>query len=232
MAITTEVQEVPRHVHNGSDSPQIPQENIDGPINDITADQVAALAGSSGSPSSTNTYITEDDVKDDGTASKIVRLDANSQATIAETPTADAHAASKVYVDGQQGYLSYATASDTTQLRSQTEVNLGPYGDSNNKEFITYVPGKVRLKMRMKTASPTVNAEIVIADLDDSKYLTNDSLVPLRIAVTTTSYTYYETDIYVSPGMKIVLSGSSVFIEDFQVNFTVNTTNDTYGALI
>ena len=71
------------------------------PRNDqqITEDQQDALAGTSGTPSSTNKYVTNDDVADDGTASKIVRLDANQQANINQTPTADGHAASKAYVD-------------------------------------------------------------------------------------------------------------------------------------
>lgn len=57
-----------------------------------------ALVGTSGTPSSTNKYVTNDDTAEN-TASKVVRRKADSNVTVPTTPTATTDAASKIYVD-------------------------------------------------------------------------------------------------------------------------------------
>ena len=65
----------------------------------ITEDQQDALAGSSGTPSASNKYVTEADVAEN-TASKIVRRKSDSNVTVPTTPSASTDAASKAYVEG------------------------------------------------------------------------------------------------------------------------------------
>lgn len=63
-----------------------------------TQDENDALAGTSGTPSSSNKYVTADDVAEN-TASKIVRRKSDSNITVPTTPTAGTDASSKNYTD-------------------------------------------------------------------------------------------------------------------------------------
>lgn len=63
-----------------------------------TQDENDALAGTSGTPSSTNKYVTADDVAEN-TASKVVRRKSDSNITVPTTPTASTDASSKAYTD-------------------------------------------------------------------------------------------------------------------------------------
>lgn len=66
---------------------------------DLNADISDALDGTSGTPSSSNKYVTADDVTEAKTASKIARRDSNSDILVATTPTDGDAATSKTYVD-------------------------------------------------------------------------------------------------------------------------------------
>ena len=65
----------------------------------ITENEQDALVGTSGTPSTSNKYVSNDDVTEAKTASKIPRRDSNSDILVATTPTAGDAAASKTYVD-------------------------------------------------------------------------------------------------------------------------------------
>lgn len=58
-----------------------------------------ALAGTSGTPSSSNKYVTNDDTATAATADKVARRLATGDVTVPTTPTATTDAASKAYVD-------------------------------------------------------------------------------------------------------------------------------------
>lgn len=84
---------------------KIPIADINGKLDswvtaEITADQAAALAGTSGTPSGTNKFVTSDDVTEAKTASKIARRDANGDILVATTPTSGDAATSRTYVLG------------------------------------------------------------------------------------------------------------------------------------
>jgi len=64
-----------------------------------TTDEKDALAGTSGTPSNTNKFVTADDVDSAKTANKIARRDANGDVLVATTPSTADSAASKDYVD-------------------------------------------------------------------------------------------------------------------------------------
>lgn len=71
------------------------------PRNDqqITENQQDALAGTSGTPSASNLYVTNDDTATAATANKIARRLATGDVTVPATPTNTTDAASKAYVD-------------------------------------------------------------------------------------------------------------------------------------
>lgn len=58
-----------------------------------------ALVGTSGTPSSSNKYVTNDDTAEAATASKVARRKSTGDVTVPTTPTATTDAASKAYVD-------------------------------------------------------------------------------------------------------------------------------------
>lgn len=92
----------------------------------LTEDQQDALAGTSGTPSGSNKFVTSDDVASAKTASKIARRDANSDVLVATTPTDSDAATSKTYVDSkiaQDGILSILT-STLNLTSSTTETNI------------------------------------------------------------------------------------------------------------
>ena len=93
----------------------------------LTEDQQDALAGTSGSPSSSNKYVTADDVTEAKTASKIARRDSNSDILVATTPTDGDAAASKTYVDNNKGSAlidTDRTGVSATDVGSGTETTL------------------------------------------------------------------------------------------------------------
>jgi hypothetical protein len=68
----------------------------------LTTDQQAALAGSAGTPSSTNKFITADDVDEANTASKIPRRDVNGDVIVADTPTTPSGAINETYFNNNK----------------------------------------------------------------------------------------------------------------------------------
>lgn len=90
----------------------------------ITEDQQDALAGTSGTPSNTNKYVTNDDTDDAGTASKVVRYDASSQIDVASTPTDGTHATSKTYVDTEASKKISVSTTAVTVVNTTSEEDL------------------------------------------------------------------------------------------------------------
>lgn len=100
----------------------------------LTEDQQDALAGTSGIPSSTNLFVTDDDVDAAATANKIARRNATGDVTVPASPTADTDAASKGYVD-----------TEIENVNKKVDINTGQVTFSNtNAEETLYtisVPG-------------------------------------------------------------------------------------------
>jgi hypothetical protein len=114
-----------------------------------STDENDALAGTSGTPSSSNKYVTSDDVASAKTASKIARRDANSDVLVATTPTDGDAATSKTYVDGliaTTAKLKDSNLADVTVASSTSETDLLSYtvpanllGTGNILEFKLFV---------------------------------------------------------------------------------------------
>lgn len=88
-----------------------------------TQDENNALVGTSGTPSTTNKFVTNDDTATAATASKVARRLASGDVTVNTTPTNATDAASKAYVDGnpitsKTGLATYdvSTASGTQNI--------------------------------------------------------------------------------------------------------------------
>lgn len=65
-----------------------------------------ALVGTSGTPSTSNKFVTNDDTATAATASKVVRRGASGEVTVPTTPTATTDATSKAYVDSSSGAVN------------------------------------------------------------------------------------------------------------------------------
>lgn len=104
-------------------SPTVPIAVGDNDTRVPTQGENDALVGTSGTPSSSNKYVTSDDVASAATVSKIARRDANGDVLVTASPSSATSATSKTYVDGQT-YLTakngIATRTDTTASGSQT----------------------------------------------------------------------------------------------------------------
>ena len=211
------VTEIPRHRHTGNDSERVSYNDLQNRPPELTQAEKDALAGSSGTPSSTNTYITEDDVVVAATASKVVRRGSSGEVTV-PAPSAGGDATNKTYVDTT---IVYAVASDTIQFRKQSGIDL------NTAENIkVFLPGVIRLKLYIKSNNdPTTTLNIY------SKWLGGDEATHLRYSnasIAFSGYNYYSTDISVSAGEVISIVCSSSTTTDLQVNFTPTVMSDTY----
>lgn len=90
----------------------------------LTQDQINALVGTSGTPSTSNKYVTNDDTASAATASKVARRNATGDVTVPSTPTATTDAASKAYVDSKGGIISQSTTPATSSVANTTENTL------------------------------------------------------------------------------------------------------------
>ena len=80
-----------------------------------------ALVGTSGTPSSTNKYVTNDDTATAATASKVARRLASGDITVPATPTNSTDAASKSYVEGNPITSKIGTATYDVSTASGTQ---------------------------------------------------------------------------------------------------------------
>lgn len=145
-----------------------------------SSDEKDALAGTSGSPSTSNKYVTNDDVDTAATASKVVRREASGDVTVPLTPGDDADASSKKYVDDSvAGFLSttkqYVSAAqvDTHSTSGEqtlftTSVAGGTLGTNNAiKVQIIYdnfdTPSNESTTFLLKYGATTIATEIFTA---------------------------------------------------------------------
>lgn len=121
-----------------SSAPASPTEPIAVGTNDTrvpTQDENDALAGTSGTPSSSNKYVTNDDTAEN-TASKLVRRKSDSNITVPTTPTAGTDASSKTYTDT---FLNIYTNGVSTHDASATGAETIAHG-------LGKTPKKIRIK--------------------------------------------------------------------------------------
>lgn len=95
-----------------------------------------ALQGTSGSPSNTNRYVTNDDTATAATADKVARRLASGDVTVPSTPSAGSSAASKTYVDSLTLTFTNGTATKNAADASTTQ---------NIAHGLGKIPKKVRI---------------------------------------------------------------------------------------
>lgn len=193
-------------------------------------DENDALAGTSGTPSSTNKYVTNDDTAEN-TASKLVRRKSDSNITVPSTPTADTDASSKLFVQNSiTNALSTTTyvvsASDNLKYSLDTERTNTSYTSAAilTKSFRVFKYGTYRVKFdgKKSTSTGTPTARIY---KNGVAFGTLQSL--------TLSYTTYSEDLIFSPNDTIELwtdstSGpdNSAVIKNFRLYFDRTQVDD------
>lgn len=85
----------------------------------LTENQQDALAGTSGTPSASNLFVTNDDTATAATASKVARRLASGDVTVPTTPTNTTDAASKAYVDLGDSALTTTQQQSVNTLETQ-----------------------------------------------------------------------------------------------------------------
>ncbi len=89
-----------------------------------SSDEKDALVGTSGTPSTSNKFVTADDADDAATASKIARRDGNGDVLVATTPTDGDAAVSKTYFEANAGDKLDISLTDVTVANTTTETAL------------------------------------------------------------------------------------------------------------
>ena len=148
-----------------------------------------------------------------GTASKVVRLDASSQATIAETPTADTHASSKKYVDDNLGGAYILEPSAVLKASADTENSTTNSSYTKTKEIKVRQIGTVTVKFDAYSTNTNI-ADVAI-------YI-NGVLTGTENRVTTSYATYTENFAVVINDLIQVYfktSTNSVYVKNFRVYY-------------
>lgn len=230
------------HAHNNTPQVggQISYNDLDSPpaLTNLPSDgEKDALAGSSGTPSSSNTYITEDDATVIATASKVVRRGSSGEITVPATPTNSTDSASKGYTDTVN---LYATVSSNTQFSDDTETDLGS-GTVVAKYAQVKVPGRVRLSTSFKidggSGPASIEFLIIRDDLDGIGTVGADDIIFYSNAsFSGTSYTNINESVYVRAGDIIGIAGVSssgtLKNENFRIQFDINTETSAYGEVL
>lgn len=199
------------HNHDGDNSLKTSDNGNQGTI--LSDDTKNALDGSSGTPSESNKFITEDDVDTDATADKIVRRDGDGAITVPETPDADSEAASKGYTDS---VCLYTTASDVTQARKQSGISLP-------EQVSALLSGRVRVKLYIKSTDPSYGTYSIYAASEI------DSVTD---QVSYQTHTYITEELDVLAGDTIIITGTDIDIDDIQINYDVNVEVTNYSEFL
>lgn len=124
-----------------------------------TADEKDAMVGSSGTPSSTNTFITEDDVATDGTTDKVVR------ATGTALPTLIGGVSRKLSLSSSVTEIANNTASETNIFSVSIPANY--LGTNNAVRFkmpvtdLSFNSVSDTLTIRVKYGSTTLVSQVI-----------------------------------------------------------------------
>jgi hypothetical protein len=113
-----------------------------------------ALQGTSGTPSDTNRYVTNDDTAEAATASRIPRRRSTGDITVPTTPTNSTDAASKAYVDGFTGIATEnITANDAVSLNFYRANQTTFQAQASNKASVSTSGGTQTFAINCGTAS-------------------------------------------------------------------------------
>lgn len=169
-----------------------------------TQDENDALAGTSGTPSSSNKFVTNDDTASAATASKLARRNATGDVTVPTTPSASTDASSKSYVDTS---VAYNHSAGTLQLAASdseaTSTDQANYQKLKEIQMSSKADGTVTVTFEGKgtgSNSGTVYARVYI----------NGVAQGTERALTFGSYTAYSENFAINPSDLIQIYGKGI----------------------
>lgn len=156
----------------------------------LTEDQQDALAGTSGTPSATNKFVTNDDVASAATASKVARRNATGDITVPTTPSAGGDAASKTYVDSKVLVIKVGVTTRDISTASGSQTIAHGLGISPRKVKITLMSDATNNFRCFGTYDGTTTCNIRRSPEGggSATVLTNDSTNILKMATGTSDY--------------------------------------------
>lgn len=167
-----------------------------------SSDEKDALAGTSGTPSTSNKYVTADDVTEANTASKIARRDSNGDILVATTPTDSDAAVSLTYFNNNIGSLIGYDLTDTSVTNTTTETNLlsftlsgGTLGTGNGVKIEAPITdldmlstvGSSGLTIRLKYGATTIATAVIGENISNNKTNLSGKIEALLFANASTS---------------------------------------------
>lgn len=194
-------------------------------VDELTADQLAAIAGTSGTPSATNKFVTNDDTATAATADKVARRLASGDITVPATPTNATDAASKEYA---YKVMFYASPDNQMRIENTSVITSGA------KYFQIMVPGKVRIRITFKSNSGG-DASVDFFRVINDDYADNSDDIEYnidRFSTTSTTYQTQSRDFFVSAGdiIKITpLSDCSVSTCQICFEYSTNIITSAWG---
>ena len=156
-------------------------------LSGVTTDEKAALAGTSGTPSTTNKYVTNDDATTAKTADKIARRDANGDVLVSTTPSSGDSAVSKTYVSYTASDVLISSSDTLKQFNNRTTY-------TKTSEIKMFRPGVIRVKfdVAVDTAGKTIYGRIYLNGVATGTERTSTHEQP--------TYETFSEDITIAPG--------------------------------
>lgn len=190
-------------------------------ISGVTTDEKAALAGTSGTPSTTNKFVTAEDVTEAKTASKIPRRDSNSDVLVATTPTAGDAAASKTYVDTLTDLTFSVVVSDLLKVSADTIRTSTSDTYEKLKEIEINYTGDIRVKFEIAAtaAAGTAFGRIYINGIAVGTEREPDEQ--------NGNYTIFSEDVNITNGDLVQIyakrtTDETAYIKNFRIYYTVH----------
>lgn len=199
-----------------------------------TQDENDALAGTSGTPSTSNKFVTNDDTSATAAANKVVRADGSNK--IAEGYLNITNANATTLTDGSDATSLHShtqivtcSASDTAQQSADTERSESGAAYAKHKEINMRIAGGIRVKFDLKTSSGgnTVYGRI---------YVNGVATGTEQSTASATYATYSEdlTGIQVDDDVQLYLKGdgvNSAVARNFRITYTP-AASTTYGEVV
>lgn len=188
-----------------------------------TKNQRDALAGTSGTPSAANKYVTDDDTSDSSTADEVVRYDGNGDVDVPATPGGANKAASKTYVDSIAGstkiLVDTSQVTVTDQQADTTIATTTVTGSSlgTNNAIEVYIPisnltfddlNNSQVIVKLKYGGSTVTSLVLTAD-GSSTFTDWEGEIKFVLAASGATNTQKASGtLFVTPAGSAITSGS------------------------